>query len=168
MQNSYGLGFNKLRTFITRGNVTWKSMHIALRDLGLDESVKVDGNLIYTALHIPKDILSLEAKKTTYNNFKESMTSWIQNDIQSMINDIVETLYSFRMDRNDKLVASYSHLPVMQFVKKERYEATQRRAEALSSLRAAGLPDNLALKECDFDETIKLNPYERSVQQVIL
>ena len=61
----YGLSPKRDRAFITRSNVKWQSMHIALRDLGLDESTKVDGNIVYTALHIPKDILSLEAKKTT-------------------------------------------------------------------------------------------------------
>ncbi len=61
--SGYGLSNTRKRGLITQAKLTWKSLHIALRDLGLDESVKVDGNLIYTALHIPKDILSLEAKK---------------------------------------------------------------------------------------------------------
>ena len=75
LQNNYGVGFDRSRGFVTKANINYTTMHIALRDLGLDESVKVDGNLIYTGLHVPKDILSLEAKKTTYNNFKESMIS---------------------------------------------------------------------------------------------
>jgi len=156
----YGLAKNRLRALIVRGKLNWKSLHIALRDLGLDESVKVDGNLIYTALHIPKDILSLEAKKTTYNNFKESMVSYIQNDIQSKGNSFAAKLMkSFDVD-GLTLTCSYEHLPVMQFVRIERYKSIQEQAKALDLLIAAGIPAELALDMCDFDKRIKLKPRE--------
>ena len=57
LQNGYGLAWNRKRGIVTSASVTYQSMHVALRDLGLDESIKVDGNIIYTALHIPKDII---------------------------------------------------------------------------------------------------------------
>jgi len=79
--SGYGLGRTRKRGFLTKANLKWQSLHIALRDLGLDESTKVDGNMIFTGLHIPKDILSLEAKKTTYDNFKQSMASYLQNEL---------------------------------------------------------------------------------------
>ena len=152
----FGLGFNRKRGVITKADVTWKSLHIALRDLGLDESVKVDGNLIYTALHIPKDILSLEAKKTTYNNFKESMVSYIQNEMQSSLNSFTATLNKLVKD-NYKLTGSYEHMPIMQFILIERYDGIKKRGEALSSLRSAGLPDEVALELCGFETTLQLN-----------
>lgn len=158
-KNKYGLGRKKMRALITRGKLNWKSLHIALRDLGLDESVKVDGNLIYTALHIPKDILSLEAKKTTYNNFKESMVSYIQNDTQPKADSIASKLMkSFGLDGVYKLKCSYEHLPIMQFVRMERYKSVQAQATALMSLRKAGLSDEEALDRCDFPKTLTLNP----------
>lgn len=157
MWNSkFGLGFNRKRGVITKSDVTWKSLHIALRDLGLDESVKVDGNLIYTALHIPKDILSLEAKKTTYNNFKESMVSYIQNEMQASLNSFVATLSSINTD-NYNLQGSYEHMPIMQFILIERYDGVKKRAEALTALRSSGMPDDLSLELCGFDKTIALN-----------
>ena len=152
----YGLSRTRSRSLVTKADVTWKSLHIALRDLGLDESVKVDGNIIYTALHIPKDILSLEAKKTTYNNFKESITSYIQNEIQSSLDAFCEVINKSMPDKKWKLVGSYDHLPVMQFIKKEKYEAQKIRAEALKAMRDAGIPDDVALKELGFDPTTKL------------
>jgi len=75
----YGVAFNRKRGIVLEASVTHKSLHIALRDLGLDESVKTDGNIIYTALHVPKDILSLDLKKTTYVNQKESMVAYIRS-----------------------------------------------------------------------------------------
>lgn len=160
---NYGLGANRKRGIVTKASLTWKSLHIALRDLGLDESVKVDGNLIYTALHIPKDILSLEAKKTTYNNFKESMVSWIQNEMQPSIDSFCSVLQRLIEENNLKLVGSYEHLPIMKFILIERYEGLEQKGLALSALRAAGLPDEIALEELGYDTSITLN--ELTIQE---
>ena len=154
---NYGPGGNRSRAFITSADVTWQSLHVALRDLGLDESVKVDGNLIYTALHIPKDILSLEAKKTTYNNFKESMTSYIQNDIQAMANDIAQTFWAETDDPMITIEASFDHLPVMQFAAMQSYDSRSKQAIALSNLRLAGLPDEMALEMVGLPKNTQLN-----------
>jgi hypothetical protein len=160
--NFYGLGGGRSRAFITSANLNWQSLHVALRDLGLDESVKVDGNLIYTALHIPKDILSLEAKKTTYNNFKESMTSYIQNDIQAMANDLSETLWSVDQDESIEIVGNFDHMPVMKFALMQKYEAVDKQATALSNLRRAGVPDEKALEMVDLPKTLKLNELQEN------
>jgi len=155
--NNYGLSKTRKRGIITKAKLTWQSLHIALRDLGLDESVKVDGNLIYTALHIPKDILSLEAKKTTYNNFKESMVSYVQNEMQSSVDSFCAVLQkAFLDDPNLELKGTFENLPIMQFILLERYDGIAKRAQALSSLRNAGLPDELALELCGFDKNTKL------------
>jgi len=148
LNNRYGLASNRSRSLITKGELNWKSLHIAVRDLGLDESVKVDGNIIYTGLHIPKDILSLEAKKTTYNNFKESMVSYIQNETQSSLDHFCEVVNTFSDDKNWVIKGSYDHLPVMQFIMLERYEVVKKQGEALKLLRDAGVPDELAIKMC--------------------
>lgn len=155
--NFYGLGGGRSRAYITSANVSWQSLHVALRDLGLDESTKVDGNIVYTALHIPKDILSLEAKKTTYNNFKESMTSYIQNDIQAMANDLAETLWGVDADDSYEIIATFDHMPVMQFALMQKYEAADKQAIALTNLRKSGIPDALALGMVDLPKTIQLN-----------
>lgn len=154
---NYGLGFDRKRGLVTRASLKWQSLHIALRDLGLDESTKVDGNIIYTALHIPKDILSLEAKKTTYNNFKESMVSYIQNEIQSSLNSFLAVLKKEIDFGSYRLVGSYEHMPIMKFVLIEKYDGIKKQGEALKILREAGVPDEVALEMCDFDKTLQLN-----------
>jgi hypothetical protein len=151
-----GLGFNRSRLWMTKAKVTHKNLTVAMRDLGHDESTKVDGNIIYTALHIPKDILSLEAKKTTYNNFKESLTSFIQNDMQAQANDFGEA-FKDELEDNEELVASFEHLPVMQFIEIEKYTAIQGRAKALNDLLKTGVPDEDALDLCGFPKNMKLN-----------
>lgn len=156
LQNSYGLGFNRKRGIVTNADINYQSLHIALRDLGLDESVKVDGNLIYTALHIPKDILSLEAKKTTYNNFKESMVSYVQNEMQASINSFCEVFNQLIDDDNYVLKGSYEHLPIMQFILIERYEGISKKAKALNDLLMTGIPKEVALEMCGFDKNLQL------------
>ena len=156
-QNNYGLGFNRKRGIVTKSDITHKSLHIALRDLGLDESVKVDGNLIYTALHIPKDILSLEAKKTTYNNFKESMVSYIQNEMQASLNSLVATFHKIPIEENYKIIGSYEHMPIMQYILLERYKVTTEQAKALTGLLNAGVPQEIALEKVGLDKNIKLD-----------
>lgn len=157
---NYGLSKTRSRSLITKADLTWKSLHIALRDLGLDESVKVDGNIIYTALHIPKDILSLEAKKTTYNNFKESMVSYVQNEMQTSLDAFTGVICKSLLadDPELKLVGDYEHLPIMQFILIERYEGVMKRAQALRELREVGVPDEMALEMCGMDIHTKLGP----------
>lgn len=156
LQNNYGLGAFRKRGIVTNASINYQSLHIALRDLGLDESVKVDGNLIYTALHIPKDILSLEAKKTTYNNFKESMVSYVQNEMQSSVDSLCDVFNNLISDKNLKLVGSYEHLPIMQFILIERYEGISKKAKALNDLLITGIPKEVALEMCGFDKDLKL------------
>ena len=155
--DKYGVSFTRKRGIVVSASLTHKSLHIALRDLGLDESVKVDGNLIYTALHIPKDILSLEAKKTTYNNFKESMVSYIQNEMQPSLDSFMAVFNKFIIDEGVTLKGDYEHLPIMQFILIERYKGVDQRMVALANARKAGLPDEIALELVGLDTTIKLN-----------
>ena len=156
LQNNYGLGWFRKRGIVTKASINYQSLHIALRDLGLDESVKVDGNLIYTALHIPKDIISLEAKKTTYNNFKESMVSYIQNEMQASTNAFTDVLNQLIDDSDYKLVGTYEHLPIMQFILIERYEGISKKAKALNDLLMTGVPKEVALEMCGFDKNLQL------------
>lgn len=161
INGKYGLSFSRRRGLVTSAEMTHKSLHIALRDLGLDESVKVDGNIIYTALRIPKDILSLEAKKTTYNNFKESMVSYIQNEIQASIDDFASSISSALLPDDLELIGTFDHLPIMQYINKEKYDGIAAIGGALDSLIKAGIPEREALKMCNLDENIIL---ERNVE----
>lgn len=163
--NKHGLSFSRKRGIVSRSDVTWKSLHIALRDLGLDESTKIDGNLIYTALHIPKDIMSLEAKKTTYNNFKESMVSYLQNEIQPSMDSACAVFNKKDFTPNYRLKCSYEHLPIMQFILIERYKGVEQRGRALSALRSAGLPDEMALELVGLDPTTQLKEISNNSQQ---
>lgn len=154
----YGLSKSRSRTMITKADLKYQSLHIALRDLGLDESVKTDANIIFTALHIPKDILSLDNKKTTYANQKESMVSYIQSDMTSALNDFSNSIGVEFLEKGWELVGTYDHLPVMQFIKVQKYEVIKKQADALSALIKVGIPPALALEMVDINSLITLTP----------
>ena len=154
--SNYGLGAGRSRLYLTKSNAQWKSLHIALRDLGLDESVKTDCNIIYNALHIPPDVLSLDRKKTTYSNYRESLSAFIQNDIQSQLNDFIASMNILLDDPRLVVSGGYDHLQTMQFLKKREYEAKRTQADALLKLRLAGLPDQMALEMVGLPNTTKL------------
>lgn len=160
--NKFGLSHSRKRGIVTKAELDWKSLHIALRDLGLDESTKVDGNIVYTALHIPKDILSLEAKKTTYNNFKESMVSYVQNEMQSSLNSMVAVFN--KHFKNHNLKGSFEHLPIMQFILLERYDVVMKQAQALRALLTTGIPKEVALEMCGFDKNLELGEIMQETQ----
>ena len=163
----YGLSKTRSRTMITKADLKYQSLHIALRDLGLDESVKTDANIIFTALHIPKDILSLDNKKTTYANQKESMVSYIQSDMTAALNDFANSMGVEFLEKGWELVGTYDHLPVMQYIKVQKYDVIKRQADALAALIKVGIPSALALEMVDIDSKTTLTPQqnEQSGQQ---
>ena len=144
--SKYGLSWGRRRTLVVKGALRWQSAHIAVRDLGLDESTKIDATVVFNALGIPKDIYSIESKKTTYNNFKESMSSFIQNSIYSIMLDFTESLNKYWIEDNYELVGTYDHLPIMNFLELEKLQALNAKADAILKLRQAGVPDELIVE----------------------
>lgn len=156
----YGMMKGVGRTWFAKSAVKWQSAHIAVRDLGLDESTKVDANIVYTALHIPKDIISIEAKKTTYNNFKESMVSFIQNSIQAMMNDFTAGLNKSLIEDGFELIGSYEHLAVMQFIELERNSVLNGKLTSLQTMISLGFDPVVALELAGLDPSIVITPPE--------
>jgi len=159
MDASFGLGVGRNRMWITKAAIEHKSLHIPIRDLGLDESVKTDANIIYAALDIPRDIKSIDMKKASYQNQKESMVAYFQTVLMPILKDFLETwnkAFEDLLPRGSKIVGSYDNLPIMKFITEQKYKGVEARAKALISLRNAGIPDDVALEMIDLDSSIKL------------
>lgn len=158
MNKKYGVSFNRVRTIVSQSSLSYKSLHIALRDLGLDESVKTDSSIVFTALHIPKDVYNIDTKKSSYKNYTESMIGFIQNNIQQEADYILQTIYGNLSGKNNvRIRADFNHIPIMKNILKQKYEGIKAKGDALKSLLDAGIPDEIALKECGFDDNITLN-----------
>jgi len=74
----------------------------------------------------------------------------------TMLNDFSLGLGIALLPDNIKLVGTYDMLPVMSYLRKEKYEAVKLQGEALTLLRNAGVPDEVALEMCGMDTKIIL------------
>lgn len=159
VNNIYGVQKNRSRAIVTKAPLDWKSLHIAIRDLGLDESVKTDGNLIYTAFDVPRDYKSLDLKKASYQNQKESMASYMQNVMYPQLKDLMETLNNGLKDELGQLMiqGSYEHLPIMEFIKQQRFEMKTKQAQALKAYQDAGISFEDAIRLVGMDVNLKQN-----------
>ena len=145
----YGLASGRRRTIVTNSSIKWQSMHIIMRDLGHDEGIKTDAGIIFAALHLPKDIYSIDGGKSTYKNANQSLVSYIQNEMQSTLESTIETLNKSLFEGDSyKITGSYDHLPVMLSFKTIKFENAKKQGEALAVLRNAGVPDELAIEIC--------------------
>ena len=86
------------------------------------------------------------------------MVSFIQNEMQGT-GDYLAQVFTRDLKKtnpNLKVVCSFDHLPVMQYILLERYKVVAQRVEALKKARDAGLPDENALELVGMDKNIKL------------
>jgi len=113
----YGLGSGKSRTVITNSDLAWQSLHINLADLGLDQSVVSDGQIIVNSLGIPPELYSLSGSSSTFENQAKAVVNFIQKKIQVEMNDFTETINN---KFGTKLVGTYDHLPIMREIEKSK------------------------------------------------
>jgi hypothetical protein len=76
--------------------------------------------------------------------------------MQASTNAFTDVLNQLIDDTDYKLVGSYEHLPIMQFILIERYEGISKKAKALNDLLITGVPKEVALEMCGFDKDLKL------------
>ena len=77
MAVDYGLGRGKKRTIITNSALEWQSLHIKLKELGLDESVISDAMIVVANLGIPPELFSLNGSSSTFENQSKAVNSLI-------------------------------------------------------------------------------------------
>jgi hypothetical protein len=156
INSNYGLSKNKSRAIITKAALDWKSLHIAMRDLGLEDSIRTDADLIFGSLQV-KDLLSLDGKKSSYRNQKESIVSYYQNVMQQDVDDFCATLTTSLLDSGYVLKGGFDHLQVMKYIIDQKYKGIVEQARALKELQAAGVLWEDALPMVDMNPNLKRN-----------
>ena len=115
--NGYGVGGGKKRSIMTNSELEWQSLHIKLKELGLDESVVSDGMVVVNSLGIPPELYSLNGSSSTFENQAKAVINFIQKKIQVEADDFTNTLNQ-RYGTNVK--ATYDHLPIMREIEKSK------------------------------------------------
>ncbi|MEN8251283.1 MAG: hypothetical protein ABFS32_20290, partial [Bacteroidota bacterium] len=117
MAIDYGLGLGKKRTIITNSALEWQSLHIKLKELGLDESVIADAMIVIATLGIPPELFSLDGSSSTFENQSKAVIHFVQSKIQRELNDFTNTI---NIRYGTKLTASMNHLPMFRELEKSK------------------------------------------------
>jgi len=128
MSSEYGLGGGRKRTIITNSALEWQSLHIKLKELGLDDSVIADAMIVINAIGIPPELYSLNGSSSTFENQSKAVIHFIQSKVQGELNDFCNT---YNLQYGTDLKADMTHLPMFK-------ELAKSKALAVKSLAATG------------------------------
>lgn len=107
---------NSKDVLTTNASVEYKHLVSDMKKLFLDEQFADDANKCLLAFEMNKNVLNYFAKDSTFENQNQGVINWIQNSIQGSADNTMNSLSaSFGLlEKNEKLVASFNHLPIMQ------------------------------------------------------
>jgi len=109
----------KKSLLITNANIKAQHLVSDMKRLFLDEQFSADALTCLNAFDMSKDILNYFSNGTsTYENKEKAMLDYVQNSIQTDANNTMNSFSSAfgLIDKEESLVATYNHLPVMQLV----------------------------------------------------
>lgn len=101
----------------TNGDIEVKHLIGDLKRLYLDEQFSQDAQTCLLAFGLNNDVLNYFAGgSSTFENQEKGEQRFVQNEIQGVSNNIVNSIASSLglIDKGESLVASFDHLPVMQ------------------------------------------------------
>lgn len=119
---------------ITNANVKAQHLVSDMKRLFLDEQFSADALTCLNAFDMSKDVLNYFSNgSSTYENKDKAMLDYIQNSIQTDANNTMNSFSSSfgLIDKEESLVASYNHLPVMQLVMRAKVETLKMYQETL-------------------------------------
>ena len=136
---------------VTNQNIDVKHLVSDFKKLFLDEMFSADALTCLLAFEMNKDMLNYFSNgASTYENFNQSLISFIQNSTQT---DANSTLNSFSQqwglfEKGERLVASYDHLPIMQKVMNEKIDTLVKFLDTITKEKELGsLTDTEAKKK---------------------
>lgn len=148
----FGLGLGRSRSVVTNANIKWQSLHINLADLGLDESVIKDAQMIIKAFNIPNELISFDGKGAKYENQVQATVGFIQSVAQDIVDDISNSVTSHFKLEGEQMTASFDHLPIMQMVENKKADTVKKKAEALKALLDAGIKQDDSLNMLNMND----------------
>ena len=101
---------------ITNGEIEIKHLVSDMKKLALDPQFAEDALKCLLAFDMNNEVLNyFSGGASTYDNYNQATINWIQNFIQSDADKAMNSFSSYfgLFEKNEKLVASYNHLPVM-------------------------------------------------------
>jgi HK97 family phage portal protein len=130
---------SKDEIIITESAVNWQAMSYPTKDLMLFEELTADKLAIIDAFGLNANLFSSE-KGSTFSNVRDSIKMVYQDTIQPETQAIYDTIMNkLGLDKDYKLVADFSHLPILQPDEESTANVYRLRAEALTKMSEAGI-----------------------------
>lgn len=137
-----GVSKNKQRAITTNRKVDWQSLHIKLKDLGLQESISDNARLITQSLKVPFELYKNYKENTAYNNGENAPITFIENVIQPIAEERARKYTDFFGMESTPIKVDFSHLPMMQKKEEQRANVRLKLAQAFKNLVDSGVsPD---------------------------
>lgn len=121
-KNSIERAISIKNLLLTNAGIDFKHLVSDMKRLYLDEQYAEDFNKVLLAFGMNKNVINPFSKDSTFENQSQGIVSYIQNQLQNTADNTMNSLSQNwgLFERNEKLVASYDHLPVMQSVINEK------------------------------------------------
>lgn len=155
---NYGMGAGRSRAIIGN-NLDWKSLHINLKDLALQDSIAANGTIAANALKIPSEIYEflVNGSNKTFENQEQARAAFIQQVVQPLADNIGNSFTAYVDYENTPLVGSFAHLPEMQVIEEKKADKVLKLSQAIRNLTQAGF----SLEQANaYLETNGINPIQ--------
>lgn len=133
----------------TNASVEYKHLVSDMKKLFLDEQFADDANKCLLAFEMNKNVLNYFAKDSTFENQNQGVINWIQNSVQGSADNTMNSLSSSfgLLDKNERLVATFDHLPIMQTLINDKIKSFTEFQNALKVSLENGTIDNATAKK---------------------
>lgn len=126
---------NKDRTVIADKEFGWKALHTSPKDVGFEEIVSINANLIGQALEVSNSVYKAYMQGDTFQNQNTGLLAFYQNTMQVRADNIAK---SWSDKFGIKIKASCAHLPVMQESENLKIDSLLKVTQAIRNLQQAG------------------------------
>ena len=137
----YGAQTGRNRTVILNKEMGWKSMHVPHSDLGFEEIMALNSNLMGQALQVPNSVYKAYMQGDTFENQSQGLLGFLQGAMQARANDIANSWGSYF---GIKVKASIEHLPIMTKIEDVKIDRVLKISQAFRNLTQGGLTSEQA------------------------
>lgn len=135
LQFKYGVGRGRSNWIVTKSAFQLQQIRQVIKDFDLTAGNDRDIRQICNVFNIPENLLK---GNDTYENQEQSEIRYYQGDIQTTMQALADCLAMFyELPKNERIEASFDHIPVMQRLKVQRAEYLNTYFDALN--KAANL-----------------------------
>lgn len=150
IENSFGkYGMNGKNGDIIATNtmVDVHALSVALKQLGLGESVMEDAMMIINVFRTPAELFILSLTGSTFENQKTAIVRYIQSVVQEHIDDFCNSYNSFfELGEKERLTGTLDHLSVMQYIEEMKADKALKLSTAIRNLAGTEIDPNQFLE----------------------